>query len=49
MDILSTAARFYRVLGQSVMKRAEKIGFQKPPLFYENPAVERISILLYEI
>ncbi len=38
-DILSTAAPFYRVLGQSVMKRAEKMGFQKPPLFYGNAAV----------
>ncbi len=37
--ILSTAAPFFRVLGQSVMKRAEKMGFQKPPLFYGNPAV----------
>ncbi len=39
LNILSTAAPFYRVLGQSVMKRAEKTGFQKPPLFYGNPAV----------
>ncbi len=37
--ILSTAAPFYRILGQSVMKRAEKMGFQKPPLFYANAAV----------
>ena len=37
--ILLTAAPFYRVLGQSVFKRAEKMGFQKPPLFYGNAAV----------